>query len=73
MCTANFQNEEYRRLFSIPRNVKTNEALSKWPRRNGDPDRGSRYAGLCEAVNYQLWRIFGEGSPLRDHRPMEIV
>jgi len=54
MCAADGR----RRVYSDPRNVDLNQALRKWERKNGQPFRQSKYAHLCDAFSYPLYRLY---------------
>lgn len=46
-----------RRLFSEPACEPVNEAMKKWPNKNGIPNRRSQYAHMCDAVTYVVYRF----------------
>jgi|SRR5579885_227850 len=54
-----------RRLFSAPENLLLNEAIKKWEMRSGVPYRKSKYAHLCDALTYPLWRLYPRGKKPR--------
>jgi hypothetical protein len=47
-----------RRVFSVPENVLTNEAIKMWENRSGQPYRKSEFAHLCDAATYPLFRFY---------------
>lgn len=47
-----------RRMFSLASNEKTNRAMKRWEHRDGVPYRKSKYAHLCDAVSYVIYRFF---------------
>jgi hypothetical protein len=47
-----------RRVFMDPSCLRARTAFRKWGRKGGIPDRKSKYAHLCDAGTYPLWRFY---------------
>lgn len=52
-----------RRLFSVPENLQTNRAIKLWETRESAPYRKSKYAHLCDAATYPLYRFYPRSRP----------
>lgn len=48
-----------RRMFVAPWCEHTIRAMRSWENKNGVPNRRSKYAHLCDAVSYVVYRFFG--------------
>jgi hypothetical protein len=54
-----------RRMFVAPWCEHTVRAMRSWENRAGVPYRRSKYAHLCDAVSYVVYRFFGRPKPKR--------